>query len=84
MIKVSLHIVGEVLLVTLKSLINISLRRIILFLACFMLVGSYYCFDIPAALKTQLKNYFGNPDDFEFKFSLMFTLYSAPNVCNIS
>ena len=55
--------------------------RIILVLGCLMMVGSYYCFDIPAALKTQIDDYFGNPSDYEFNFSLLYTLYAAPNVC---
>jgi hypothetical protein len=47
-----------------------------------MMVGSYYCFDIPAALKTQIDDYFGNPEDYEFNFSLLYTLYAAPNASN--
>ncbi|RYG61284.1 hypothetical protein EON64_18690 [archaeon] len=45
-----------------------------------MMVGSYYCFDIPAALKTQIEDYMGNPSDYEIKFGLLYTLYAAPNV----
>ena len=45
-----------------------------------MMVGSYYCFDIPAALKTQIDDYLGNSSDYEVNFSLLYTLYSAPNV----
>lgn len=44
------------------------------------MVGSYYCFDIPAALKSQIDDYTGNRDDYEFYFNLMYTLYAAPNV----
>lgn len=55
-------------------------RWIILVLGCLMLVGSYYCFDIPAALKTQLDDYMGDPSDYELKFGLLYTLYAAPNV----
>ena len=57
-----------------------STRWIVLVLACLMLVGSYYCFDIPAALKTQLDDWMGDPGDYEFKFGLLYTLYAAPNV----
>mgnify|MGYP003385769914 FL=1 len=57
-----------------------SHRWIILVLACLMLVGSYYCFDIPAALKTQLDDHMGDPGDYELKFGLLYTLYAAPNV----
>lgn len=55
-------------------------RWIILVLGCLMMVGSYYSFDIPSALKTQIDDYTGNKSDYEVNFSLMYTLYSAPNV----
>lgn len=55
-------------------------RWVILVLGCLMMVGSYYCFDIPAALKTQIDDYMGDPDDYEVQFSLLYTLYAAPNV----
>lgn len=45
-----------------------------------MLVGSYYCFDIPAAIKQQIDDYLGDPGDYETLFSLLYTLYAAPNV----
>lgn len=58
-------------------------RWAILVLGCLMMVGSYYCFDIPAALKTQIDDYMGDPSDYEIQFGLLYTLYSAPNVRNI-
>jgi len=57
-----------------------KLRWVILTLGCLMMVGSYYCFDIPAALKTQIDDYMGDEDDYELKFGLLYTLYAAPNV----
>lgn len=57
-----------------------SLRWFVLVLVCVMFVGSYYCLETPAALKTQLKEYMGSPSDYEIKFQLMYTLYSVPNV----
>lgn len=45
-----------------------------------MMIGNYYCYDIPAALHTQMDDYFGNPNDFETYFSLLYTLYSVPNI----
>lgn len=45
-----------------------------------MMMGPYYCFDIPAALKTQLENHMGNPSDYEVQFNLLYTLYATPNV----
>ncbi len=56
------------------------LRWPVLLLACIMLVGSYYCYDIPAALKTQIDDYMGDPSDYETYFALLYTLYSVPNV----
>jgi MFS family permease len=55
------------------------LRWLILVLACLMLIGSYYCFDIPASCKTQLDDFMGDPKEYETYFSLFYTLYSTPN-----
>jgi MFS family permease len=57
-----------------------SLRWVILVFACLMLIGSYYCYDIPAALKTQIDDYMGDPAEYETYFGLFYTLYSVPNV----
>ena len=56
------------------------LRWFVLVLACLMLVGSYYCFDIPSACKTQLESYMGYSDEYETNFGLLYTLYAVPNV----
>ncbi len=56
------------------------LRWPILVLACLMLVGSYYCFDIPSAIKQQIDDYYGDPGNYETMFSLLYTLYATPNV----
>lgn len=56
------------------------LRWGVLFMACLMMIANYYCYDIPAALHQQLKDYMGSPDNFESSFSLLYTLYSVPNV----
>lgn len=45
-----------------------------------MMIGNYYCYDNPAALKTQIDDYMGNPSDYETLFSLLYTVYSIPNV----
>lgn len=55
-------------------------RWVILFLTCVMMIGNYYCYDIPAALNTQMDDYFGKPSDFETYFSLLYTVYSVPNI----
>lgn len=55
-------------------------RWAILFFTCVMMIGNYYCYDIPAALNSQMDDYMGKPDDFETLFSLLYTVYSVPNV----
>jgi MFS family permease len=45
-----------------------------------MMIGNYYSYDNPAALKSQMQSYFGNPSDFETLYSLLYTVYSVPNV----
>lgn len=55
-------------------------RWAILFLTCVMMIGNYYCYDIPASLNSQMDDYFGKPSDFETLFSLLYTVYSVPNI----
>jgi MFS family permease len=55
-------------------------RWVILILTCTMMIGNYYCYDIPAALNSQMDDYFGKPDDYATLFSLLYTVYSIPNV----
>ena len=107
-----------------------SLRWLILFLNCVMMIGNYYCYDIPASLHTQLDDFMANtiyknkykydyenkyenknennkgnegenmymktdashfdftdqndikpkPVNFEILFSLLYTVYSVPNI----
>lgn len=57
-----------------------KLRWLILFLNCILMIGNYYCYDIPAALITQLDDYMGNPADYETYFNLLYTVYSIPNI----
>jgi len=57
-----------------------KLRWLILLLTCIMMMGSYYAVDNPAALKTQIDDYMRNPADYETLYSLLYTLYSVPNV----
>lgn len=56
------------------------LRWIVLVLACLMLIGSYYCFDLPAACKTQIETFMGYTNEYENDFSLLYTLYAIPNI----
>jgi MFS family permease len=52
----------------------------VLLLSSLVLTGSYYCLDIPAALKAQLDTYFGYPQGYETLFSMLYSLYATPNV----
>ena len=45
-----------------------------------MMIANYYCYDIPAALHQQLDDFMGKPSNFESYFSLLYTLYSVPNI----
>ena len=54
-----------------------KIRWLILMLSCSAMIGNYYCFDNPAALKTQLSAYV-NID--ETQFNLLYTVYSIPNI----
>ena len=56
------------------------LRWPILAMACLLMIANYYCYDIPAALHQQLNDYMGKPSNFESYFSLLYTLYSIPNI----
>lgn len=63
------------------------LRWIVLALSCFFLMGNYYCYDNPAALKSQLQQHFSaySIDAFEMRFVrgacvLLLLIYYACNV----
>lgn len=47
-----------------------SWRWPVLMLSCLLMVGNYYCYDGPAALKSQLQQHFNqlSRDDFEWRF----------------
>ncbi|KAL3671796.1 hypothetical protein V7S43_003705 [Phytophthora oleae] len=61
---------------------ELRVRWLVLFLSCVLMIGNYYCFDNPAALKSQLQQHFSNipKDRYEFLFNLLYTLYSIPNI----
>lgn len=65
---------------TVKRRSESQYRWIILVLTCIMMIGNYYCYDIPASLNSQMDDYFGKPGDFETLFSLLYTVYSVPNI----
>ncbi|KUF94985.1 hypothetical protein AM588_10005061 [Phytophthora nicotianae] len=49
---------------------ELRVRWLVLFLSCVLMIGNYYCFDNPAALKSQLQQHFNNipKDRYEFLF----------------
>lgn len=49
---------------------ELRVRWLVLFLSCVLMIGNYYCFDNPAALKSQLQQHFSNipKDRYEFLF----------------
>lgn len=51
----------------------------ILLLASFIGFGNYYAFDLPASLHQPLQSYLQLPD-YEYYFSLFYSLYSIPNM----
>jgi MFS family permease len=54
----------------------------VLLLSCLVTLGSYYSFDFPSVLHNQLRRHFQFQDEgkFEFYFSLLYSLYSMPNM----
>ena len=61
------------------------LRWATLFLCCVVLFGAYYCYDNPSALHDQLRARLVargavTAGAFEYDFSLLYTVYSMPNV----
>ncbi|KAL7535563.1 hypothetical protein ACHAXR_006570 [Thalassiosira sp. AJA248-18] len=55
-------------------------RWLVLGLACVVMTGSYYAYDIPSALHQQLQDYMPPSSNYETKFNLLYTVYSIPNV----
>lgn len=52
-------------------------RFVVLFFLCFLSFGSYFCYDNPAALQSQLKT---NLNMSEVQFTALYSVYSWPNV----
>ncbi|KAH9106702.1 hypothetical protein AeMF1_017761 [Aphanomyces euteiches] len=61
---------------------QLPMRWLVLFLSCTLMIGNYYCFDNPAALKSQLQQHFNDlpADRYEFLYNMLYTLYSIPNI----
>jgi len=62
---------------------SLRARWLVLLLSSLMLFGNYYCYDNPAALKGQMKDYFDGTQvggsNWETNFSLLYSVYSFPN-----
>ena len=72
------------LLIALEMAIKnqLSIRYFVLFLTCSIMIGNYFCFDNPSALKSQLQSHFPHftAPEFEYYFSLLYSIYSIPNI----
>lgn len=58
-------------------------RWVILVFSVFLLFGSYYCFELPAAVKDSLELKFSNQltnEEYEYFFNSLFSIYSLPNI----
>ncbi|KAL7753054.1 hypothetical protein RI367_001506 [Sorochytrium milnesiophthora] len=54
---------------------------IVLFLACAIVFGNYYCYDIPAALNVKLREWLDVPyGRFQWQLNLLYSVYSLPNI----
>lgn len=64
---------------------ELRVRWLVLFLSCVLMIGNYYCFDNPAALKSQLQQHFNNipKDRYEFLF-VRSDLYVIPAFSSIT
>ncbi|PJF17978.1 hypothetical protein PSACC_02262 [Paramicrosporidium saccamoebae] len=59
------------------------IRWVVLFLSCWIMFGNYYAFDNPSALNRPLRGLLAPPGDevlFQDRLSLLYSLYSVPNV----
>jgi len=50
-----------------------------LFFGCFFLMGSYFCYDNPAPLKSILISKDDGFDFSDFQFNMLYSVYSLPN-----
>lgn len=58
-------------------------KYLVLILVCLSGLGSFYCFDLPGALKSSIKQYYEKQykdEDLESKITLMYSMYSIPNI----
>uniref|UniRef100_A0A7S1ECX8 Lysosomal dipeptide transporter MFSD1 n=2 Tax=Hemiselmis andersenii TaxID=464988 RepID=A0A7S1ECX8_HEMAN len=56
-------------------------KALVLFLQCMLTFGSFYCYDIPGALKSNFFKRF--PTLTQLEYNLMYSLYSWPNTVQV-
>eukprot|EP01062_Namystynia_karyoxenos_P019121 TRINITY_DN17166_c0_g1_i2.p1 TRINITY_DN17166_c0_g1~~TRINITY_DN17166_c0_g1_i2.p1 ORF type:complete len:666 (+),score=179.10 TRINITY_DN17166_c0_g1_i2:71-2068(+) len=66
----------------LRTKAQLPLRWPVLLCTCLSLLGNFYCYDNPAALKEHLRGLFHEMDaeTFETRFQLLYSVYSFPNI----
>lgn len=59
-----------------------KLRFVVLLLCCLSVTGDYFCFDLPAALKSSIRKRFNamKDEDYNYSFTLMYSVYTIPNM----
>ncbi|KAJ3305489.1 hypothetical protein HDU76_005004 [Blyttiomyces sp. JEL0837] len=58
-----------------------QVRWTVLLLACMVMFGNYYAYDIPAALNRPLQDYLKEQDEpYQYQLNLFYSLYSLPNI----
>jgi len=68
---------------TVRARSTLGVRWLVLAFTCILMMGSYYCYDNPAALESQLHARFADTPynaDFAFWFNMFYTVYSVPNI----
>ena len=57
-----------------------GVQLLVLFLACFIIFGNYYCYDLPGALNKPLRERLGlSQEAFVYPLNLLYAVYSVPN-----
>ena len=59
---------------------KLAVRWLMLALTSVLMMGSYYCYDNPAALYKNLQARFFYEEAFDYYFDLLYSVYSLPNI----
>ncbi|KAF9163302.1 hypothetical protein DFQ26_002728 [Actinomortierella ambigua] len=58
-----------------------SRHWLVLSMACLLLAGNYYCYDLPAAMNLQIQEWLGTDDTtHQYQLNLLYSAYSLPNI----